>query len=175
MTDALTELLDTKEESDIKDLIYEFRGKQVMLDSDIAKLFEVDTKRLNEQMKRNQNRFPEDFCFQLNSNEFKSLKSQNAISNNGRGGRRKLPYVYTEQGIIALAGVLRSDVADQMCVKISRVFIKMKNALIAYAQPLEFLGKFYGEFIEFKEFTLNKFDEVFKRLEKLEPKKKCCY
>lgn len=90
-----------------------------MLDSDIAKLFEVDTSRLNEQMKRNQNRFPQDFSFQLNSLEFKSLKSQNAISNSGRGGRRKLPYVYTEQGIIALAGVLKSDVADQMYIWIS--------------------------------------------------------
>ena len=67
MTTALTELLETKEESEIKDLIHEFRGKQVMLDSDIAKLFNVEAKQLNRQMKRNQNRFPEDFCFQLNS------------------------------------------------------------------------------------------------------------
>ena len=119
MNNALTELIDTKEEIEIKDIIYEFIAKQLMLDSDIATLFEFYTSRLNEQMKRNQNRFPQDFSFQLNSLEFKSLKSQNAISNSGRGGRRKLPYVYTEQGIIALAGVLKSEVADQMCIWIS--------------------------------------------------------
>ena len=117
MTTALTELLETKEEVEIKGLIYEFRGKQVMLDSDIAKLFNVEAKQLNRQMKRNQNRFPEDFCFQLNSKEFKDLRCQNVTTN--RGGRRYYPYVYTEQGIIALAGVLRSDIADQMCVKIT--------------------------------------------------------
>ena len=171
MTTALTELLETKEETEIKDLIHEFRGKQVMLDSDIAKLFEVDTSQLNRQMKRNINRFPEDFCFRLNSNELKSQRCQNVIFREATKGRKYAPYMYTEHGIIALAGVLKSEVADQMCVKIARVFVKMKNALITYAQPLEFLGKFFGEFIEFKEFTLNKFDEVFKRLEKLEPKK----
>ena len=169
MSNSLVELLDTKEETKIKNLIHEFRGKQVMLDSDLAILFEVETKRLIQQTKRNINRFPEDFCFQLNSNEFKNMRLQNVTSS--YGGRRYRPYVYTEQGIIALAGVLKSDVANQMSVKIARVFVKMRNALLAYAQPLQFLGKFYGEFIEFKEFTLSKFDEVFKRLEKLEPKK----
>ena len=90
----------------IEECIYTIRGQQVMLDSDIASLFGVDTKRLNEQMKRNKNRFPNDFCFQLNSKEFKSLKSQNATSNKGRGGKQKLPFVYTEHSIIALAGVV---------------------------------------------------------------------
>ena len=119
MSNSLVELLDTKEETEIKDLIYEFRGKQVMLDSDLARLFEVETKNLNKAMNRNINRFPEDFCFKLNSLEFKSLKSQIVTSNEGRGGRRKLPYVYAEQGIIALAGVLKNDVADQMYIWIS--------------------------------------------------------
>ena len=171
MTTALTELLETKEETEIKDLIHEFRGKQVMLDSDIAKLFEVETSRLNEQMKRNISRFPEDFCFKLNSLEFKNLRSQNAIFRESTKGRKYAPYMYTEHGIIALAGVLKSNVADQMCVTISRVFVKMKNTLMTYSFPLEFLSRFYGEFLDFKEFTLKKFDEIFKRLEKLEPKK----
>ena len=171
MTTALTELLETKEETEIKDLIYEVRGKQVMLDSDIAKLFEVEVKSLNQQMKRNMERFPEDFCFKLNSKELQTQRSQNVTFRQSTKNRKYAPYVYTEQGIIALAGVLKSDVASQMSVKIARVFVKMRNALLAYAQPLEFLGKFYGEFLEFKEFTLSKFDEVFKRLEKLEPKK----
>ena len=171
MSNSLVELLDTKEETEIKDLIHEFRGKQVMLDSDIVHLFNEKTERVNQQMKRNFTRFPEDFCFQLTNQEYESLSLQNAISKSKRGGRRYNPFVYTEQGIIVLAGVLKSDIANQMSVKIARVFVKMRNALLAYAQPLQFLEKFYGEFIEFKEFTLSKFDEVFKRLEKLEPKK----
>ena len=92
-------LLETKEQTEIKDLIYTFRGKQVMLDSDLAVLFNVETKRLIQQTKRNINRFPEDFCFQLNSKEFRNLRLQNVSSS--YGGRRYLPYVYTEHGIIA--------------------------------------------------------------------------
>lgn len=171
MVEELHELLNTKEESEIKSLIYTFRKKQVMLDSDIAKLFEVETKKMNQQVKRNLNRFPEDFCFKLNSLEFKSLMSQNVTSNTGRGGRRKLPLVFTEQGIIALAGVIKSKVADEMCVKISRVFVKLRYTLIQYAEPLKYIGQIHGELIELKDYTLEKFDDAFKRIEKLEPKK----
>ena len=171
MSNALEELLNTKEETEIKDLIYTFRDTQVMLDSDIAKLFNVETKKLNKAMKRNLNRFPEDFCFKLCPKEINNLRFHFGTSNTLSSKRRYFPYVYTEQGIIALAGVLKSDVADQMSVKISRVFVKMRNALIAYAKPLEFLGKFYGEFIDFKELTLSKINEAFVRIEKLEPTK----
>lgn len=162
-------ILDIDDENKIKELIHEFRGKQVMLDSDIAQCFNVPTSRLNEQMKRNKDRFPQDFCFQLNSYEFRNLTSQNAISS--YGGRRHLPYVYTEQGIIALAGVLRSAVADQMSVRIARVFINMRTALIEYKDQLEIVSKYYGEFIDFKQFTVSKLDDAFTRIEKLEPKK----
>ena len=162
-------ILDINDENKIKELIHEFRGKQVMLDSDIAQCFNVPTSRLNEQMKRNKDRFPQDFCFQLNSSEFRNLTSQNAISS--YGGRRHLPYVYTEQGIIALAGVLRSAVADQMSVRIARVFINMRTALIEYKDQLEIVSKYYGEFIDFKQFTVSKLDDAFRRIEKLEPKK----
>ena len=82
-----------------------------------------------------------------------------------------MPFVYTEQGIIAIAGVLKSDIADEMCVKISRVFVKMKHALINYAEPLKLISQVHGELLEFKEYTLKQFDDVFTRLEKLEPKK----
>ena len=132
MKKELMPILETKEESEIKGLIYNFRGKEVMLDSDIAELFKVETKKLNQQVKRNQNRFPEDFCFKLNSIEFKILRSQNVTSFGGPGGKTKLPFVFTEQGIIALAGVLKSGIADEMCVKISRVFVKMRHAKIAH-------------------------------------------
>lgn len=120
MTEPLlpaTELLNDKR---VEDCIYTIRDKQVMLDSDISRLFQVETRIVNQQMKRNIERFPDDFCFQLNSIEFKILTSQIVISS--YGGRRHLPYVYTEHGIMALAGVLKSDVA----AKDYRPFIKLK-------------------------------------------------
>ena len=165
-----TELLNNKEE-DIKDLVYEFRDKQVMLDGDIARLFNIETKNLNKAMKRNPNRFPDDFCFQLNANEISNLRFQNGTAKVLSSKRRYNPYVYTEQGIIALAGVLKSDVADEMSVKIARVFIKMRSTLITYQKQLEIIGKYYGEFIDFKQFTVSKLTDVFTRIEKLEPKK----
>ena len=88
------ELLENNKENEIKNLIYEFRGKHVMLDSDIAKLFNIETRNLNKAMNRNVNRFPEDFCFKLNSIEFSSLKFQNGTSKVTKGGRRKLPNVF---------------------------------------------------------------------------------
>ena len=94
----------------IEDCIYNIRGQQVMLDSDIAAFFQIETKNLNKQMKRNVSRFPEDFCFQINSKEFKNLRFQNATSS--YGGRRYPPYVYTEHGIIALAGVLKINMVQ---------------------------------------------------------------
>ena len=99
---------------DIKDLIYTIRGKQVMLDSDVASLYHYKTKSLNLAVKRNIDRFPEEFCFQLTEKEFESLRFQieTLKIQNGRGQHRKyLPYVFTEQGIAMLAGILRSDIA----------------------------------------------------------------
>ena len=163
--------LDIKDETNIKNLIYNIRGKEVMLDSDIAVLFNVEVKYLNRQMKRNISRFPIDFCFQLNSKELNSQRCQNVTFSNSVKNRKYLPYVYTEQGIIALAGILKSEVADQMCVRISRVFIKMRTALITYKEHLELLSKYYGEFIDFRQFVVSQLDDVFNRIEKLEPKK----
>lgn len=98
---------------EIKNLIYTIRGKQVMIDSDVAHLYHCETKYVNRVVKRNINRFPEEFCFQLNENEFNSLRCQIVTLNeNGRGQHRKyLPYVFTKQGIAMLAGVLKSDIA----------------------------------------------------------------
>ena len=169
MVEKLIPILENKEESEIKEMIHTFRGKQVMLDSDLAFLFEVETRKVNQQVKRNIDRFPEDFCFQLNSIEFKILTSQNVISS--YGGRRHRPYVFTEYGIIALAGVLKSQIANEMSVKIARVFVNMKNTLLSYAEPLKVLAQHYGEFIDFKQFTVSKLDDAFRRIEKLEPKK----
>ena len=171
MEKELIPIIETKEESEIKNLIYTFRGKEVMLDSDLAELFNIETKKLNQQIKRNPNRFPEDFSFVLKSSEMKVLRSQNVTANVLSSKRRYNPRVFTEQGIIALAGVLKSDIADEMCVKISRVFVKMRHALTAYAEPLKMISQVHGELIEFKEYTIKQFDDVFSRIEKLEPKK----
>src|SRR5579863_4427956 len=100
--------------------IYLIRGEKVMLESELAKLYGVSTSRLNEQVKRNRKRFPEDFAFQLTQSEFDLLMSQTAISNGSRGGRRKPPWAFTEHGIAMLSSVLRSDRAAEMNVLIIR-------------------------------------------------------
>ena len=115
----------TIDNKNIEECIYNIRGQQVMIDSDVAFFFGVETKNLNKQMKRNIDRFPEDFCFQLNSKEFKNLRFQNVTSN--YGGRRYLPYVYTEEGVIALSGVIKSETATKMSVEIARKFIQMRK------------------------------------------------
>jgi len=112
--------------------IYLIRGEKVMLDSDLAELYGVPTSRLNEQFKRNRDRFPPDFAFQLSKDEFDSLMSQIAISNAGRGGRRKLPWVFTEHGVAMLASVLRSKRAVQVSINIVRTFIKVRQILATH-------------------------------------------
>lgn len=116
----------------VEDMIYEIRGKQVMLSSDVATLYQVETRRINEVIKRNINRFPETFCFQLTKEEIDilSLRSQFATlnkNNNYRGQHFKyLPYVLTEQGVAMLASVLRTSIASEISVKIMRAFVIMK-------------------------------------------------
>lgn len=111
--------------------IYVIRQQKVMLDSDLAELYRVSTKRLNEQVKRNLTRFPEDFMFQLTDNEFDSLRSQFATSNKRRGGRRYMPYVFTEQGVAMLSGVLNSERAIQVNISIMRAFVNMRKMILA--------------------------------------------
>jgi len=108
--------------------IYIIRGQKVMLDKDLAELYQVDTKRLNEQVKRNLKRFPGDFMFQLAPDEFSNLKSQFAASS--WGGNRKLPLVFTEQGVAMLSGVLNSDRAISVNIQIMRIFTKIRQALM---------------------------------------------
>ena len=112
----------------IENMIYEIRGKKVMLDSDLAMLFGYETKQLNRQVLRNINRFPENYCFQITDAEYISLRCQNGTLKNGRGEHRKyLPYVFTEHGITMLAGILKSEPAIEMSLKIVDIFITMKN------------------------------------------------
>lgn len=121
-----------KETENIENLIYEIRGKQVMLDSDLAKLYECKngTKTVNLAVKRNINKFPEKYCFQLSENEYKNLKFQNETSSlNNYGGVRKMPFVFTEQGVAMLATVLKTLVADAVSMKIIDAFVYMRRYL----------------------------------------------
>ena len=113
----------------IENMIYEIKGKPVMLDSDLAKLYECTngTKDINKAVKRNINKFPEDFYFQLTDDEYNDLKFQNGTSSwNNHGGVRKIPYVFTEQGVAMLTSVLHTKIADEMSIKIMRAFVAMR-------------------------------------------------
>jgi len=114
--------------------IYEIRGLKVMLDSDLAELYGVETKRINEQIRRNLERFPEDFMFQLTEIEWESLRSQIATSKIGRGGRTYLPNVFTEHGILMLSSVLNSQQAIQVNIQIVRVFTRLRTLLSEHGE-----------------------------------------
>jgi hypothetical protein len=119
----------------IPNKILVIRDKKVILDNDLAELYDVETRRLNEQVKRNIDRFPADFMFQLSQEEFENLKSQFATSS--WGGRRKLPYAFTEQGVAMLSGVLHSDRAIKVNIQIMRVFTRMRKLLEAHKEILK--------------------------------------
>ena len=121
-----------KDNIQIENLIYEIRGKQVMLDFDLARLYgcKNGTKSLNLAVKRNIERFPEDFYFQIDKNEYDNLKFQFETSSlNMYGGVRKLPYVFTEQGVAMLSAVLKTDVAEEVSIKIMDAFVAMKKII----------------------------------------------
>ncbi len=147
----------------IKNLIYTIRGKQVMLDSDVAMLYQYTTKNINKAMKRNINRFPEDFCFQLTEKEVENLRFQfgtSSLNKENYGGRRYLPYVYTEQGISMLAGVLKNDIAIQVSINIIRAFIEMRKFITNNAQVLD-INKFNNQYPVLKVAKTNKFHDRF--------------
>jgi len=116
----------------VESRIFVQRGQKVILDSDLAELYGVPVKRLNEQVKRNRERFPQDFMFQLSAEEEQSLRSQNATSK--RGGRRYLPYAFTEHGAIMAATVLNSERAVQMSVFVVRAFVRLREVLATNQQ-----------------------------------------
>ena len=112
---------------EVQNLIYEIRGYKVMLDSDLAKLYGVQTFNLNKAVKRNVQRFPADFMFQLTKEEYDSLIFQNGISKTGRGGRRFMPYAFTEQGVAMLSTILNSEQAIAVNTQIMRTFVQIKK------------------------------------------------
>lgn len=131
-------------EQKILNRIYVLRGQKIMLDEDLAEMYKVETRRLNEQVKRNSNRFPKDFMFTLTKKEYDNLKSQNATSRSW-GGRRKLPSAFTEQGVAMLSSVLNSDVAVEVNIRIIRVFTKLREYALTHKEILVQLGKLEKE------------------------------
>jgi hypothetical protein len=141
---------------------------KVMLDIDLAELYHVETGRLNEQVKRNADRFPEDFMFQLANEEWESLRSQFAISKKGRGGRRYAPFAFTEHGVLMLSSVLNSERAIQVNIQIMRIYSKLKGMIMDHKDILLKLEGLEGK--------VSKHDESFKVVfdylrELLNPKK----
>ncbi len=145
---------------DIKKLIYTIRGKQVMLDSDVARLYHYETKRINETVKRNIERFPVEFCFQLSNSEYETLKSQFATSNT-RGGKQKLPYVFTEKGILMLSGLLKNEIAIEVSIRIVESFVEMRKFISSNGQVFERLTNVEYKLLEHD----NKFDIIFDQLQ----------
>jgi hypothetical protein len=131
-------------EKSILRIIMVIRGEKVILDSDLARLYGVETKRLNEQVRRNIHKFPEDFLFQLTKEEFENLKSQIATSSSGWGGRRKPPLVFTEHGALQAANVLNSAQANKMSVFIVRAFVRLREMALTnerFARKVDQLEK----------------------------------
>ena len=156
----------TVDTENIKSLIQIIRGKQVILDSDLATLYQVETGALNRSVKRNPNRFPEDFCFQLTEEEF--LRCQFGISKEkieGRGGRRYMPYAFTEQGIAMLSAILKSDVAVNVCIGIMRAFIDMRHFLVTNSLLLNRVNDLEVKQLEYQKGTDKRFEKVFKYIE----------
>lgn len=169
---------------DIKNLIYTIRGKQVMLDSDVAMLYHYETKNINQTVKRNIDRFPEKFCFQLTENEFSNLRSQfvtlnesninaeqennwsqfvtsSKSDNSKHRGKKYLPYAFTEQGIAMLSGLLKNDIAVQVSIHIMDAFVEMRKFLMLNGQVFERLTSMEYKLLEHDK----KFDEVFNQLQ----------
>ena len=156
----MNELL-VKENIKIEDMIYEVRGKQVILDSDIAFLFAYETFNLNKSVKRNIEKFDEEYMFQLSNAEYENLIFQNGISKKSHGGRRTLPYVFTEKGVLMLATILKSKTAIDMSIKIINTFVLMRhyisNDLISKTIEYKLLN--HDKRISLLEKTFNNFKE----------------
>jgi hypothetical protein len=147
----------------IRNMIYMVRGEQVMLDSDLASLYGVETRTLNQAVTRNPNRFPERFCFRLTKDEADDLKSQFVISSaDGWGGRRRsLPRVFTEQGVSMLSAVLRSDTAIEVSIRIMDAFVEMRRFIADNAQMLERISTIELRQLEYQKCTDERFERIF--------------
>lgn len=144
----------------IRNLIFVIREQQVMMDSDLAALYQVETKVFNQAVKRNIARFPDAFRFQLTNEEYEGLRSQ-IVTSNGRGGRRYLPYVFTEQGIAMLSAVLNNDIAIQVSIQIMTAFVEMRRFLVNNTVLFEKISEVNWRQQEFEKKTDERFEKVF--------------
>ena len=145
----------------IQNLIYEIRGHKVMLDSDLATLYQVQTKVLNQAVKRNIKRFPSDFMFQLTKEKFLNLKSQFVTSS--WGGIRKMPYVFTEQGVAMLSGLLNSDIAIEVNINIMGAFVQIRKLSIEHKnlqQQVQELKQYFLQYAKDNNEEINKINEA---------------
>ncbi len=156
--------------------IYFIREQKVMIDRDLAELYGVETRRLNEQVKRNLSRFPEDFMFQLSESEFTNLKSQ--IATSSWGGRRKLPFVFTEHGVLMLSSVLNSEQAINVNIQIMRIFTKVRQILtnnLSVKLDIEKIKNKLENQDKNIELVFSYLDELIEKQENPLPKKKIGY
>lgn len=151
----------------IERVIYVIRGQKVMLDADLATLYGVTTFNLNKAIKRNVQRFPSDFVFQLQKEEWNALIFQFGISNKGRGGRRHLPYVFTEHGAAMAANVLRSERAVIMSIEIVRAFIRLRQSLASTQQLTKEVAELKSFVLKHAHRTDQEFRKVWQAIEKL--------
>ena len=164
--------LEKYETDNIKNLIYTIRGKQVMLDSDVSMLYHYETKKINQTVKRNIERFPEKFCFQLTEDEMKNLRSQivtSSLKKENYGGRRYLPYAFTEQGIAMLSGLLKNEIAVQVSIYIMDAFVEMRKLIARNGQIFERLTSIEYRMLEQNKMLTEhekKFEKVFDELQK---------
>lgn len=153
------------ETENIKNLIYNIRGKQVMLDSDVAILYHYPTKRINETVNRNKKRFPEDFCFQLTELDIKNMRSQIAtaskILENKFRNKKYLPYAFTEQGIAMLSGLLKNDIAIQVSINIMNAFVEMRKFILLNGEVFQEINTIKEKLLEYDK----KFNVVFNELQ----------
>ena len=157
----------------IKNLIYSIRGKQVMLDSDVAMLYQYTTKRINETVRRNINRFPEKFCFKLTENEIDNLRSQIATASKVFRNKKFSPYAFTEQGIAMLSGLLKNEIAVKVSINIMDAFVEMRKFILSNGQVFDRITNIEYKLLEQSK-TLTeheeKFEKVFDELQKNERK-----
>ena len=142
----------------IQNLIYEVRGLKVMLDSDLANLYQVQTKVLNQAVKRNLKRFPDDFMFQLTKDEFLNLKSQFVTSS--WGGVRKLPFVFTEQGVAMLSGLLNSDIAIAVNIQIMRAFVQIRKLSVEHKDLQDQIYELKQYFLQYAKDNNKEIDKI---------------
>lgn len=147
--------------------IYVVRGCRVMVDQDLAALYGVETKHLNKAVSRNQNRFPEDFAFRLTKSEWESLRFQFGTSKIGRGGRRYLPYAFTEHGVLMAANLLRSEKAIQISLEIVRAFIRMREFLTSQKEISNELSELKSFLLKHSHENRQEFQKIWKTIDQL--------